>query len=126
MMERGLSKKGCMAEQRRQDRVACIGSRASQALQPWPEAGRLADADDTLRKQQESAAKLKQDFEGLQQPEPDKAGNPLHTSNQVPFHEEELALPRQQDEAFSTSGSVRLASGPYYASWHRTISAYAW
>ena len=78
----------------------------------WPEASLPADADDTLRKQQESAAKLKQDFEGLHQPEPDTSGNRPHTSNQVPFHEEELALPRQQDQAVSTSGSVRPAAGP--------------
>ena len=69
------------------------------------------DAQDTLKKQQESAARLKQEFE-----QPPEAGRPpsqpegqpaeAQQTRQVPFHEEELALPRQQQEAASTSPSV--------------------
>ena len=71
----------------------------------WP------DAQDTLKKQQESAARLKQEFE-----QPPEAGRPpaqpkeqpaeAQQARQVPFHEEELALPRQPEEAASTSPSV--------------------
>ena len=69
----------------------------------------LADAEDTLRKQRESAAKLAQDFEGMPRSEPDRHRDEAHKADQAPFHEEELAFPRQLNEAASTSASVGLA-----------------
>ena len=91
-----------------------LHARPGRSVCTLPHARAHADAEATLKQQQESAAKLAQDFDGVHRSEPPRLrawhGDGAHKADQAPFHEEELALPRQQDQAASASASVRPAT----------------